>query len=318
MTQLLEVLDNALLQGLTYGIAIAGIALSLRILKYPDLTADGSFLLGACTFAATTYSGAHWSVAYLMSALVGCASGLLTAGLHFIVGVNRLLTGVLSTMILYSVAFRILGGRSNLSLTDTVGVFSVAESLDYRYAPAGTLLHPVSLLVTVGIAIMAWSGMSFLLRSDLGLLLRAIGGNGRLTSSLGRSVPIFTALGLAACNSLVGFTGALIASRQGFADVNMGTGVVIVLIAALIVGEECSRLVRLDPAASVFRRASAPFIGGVIYFLLYLLVLRASLLGLLPFVIQPTDLRVLSALVLVITIGLRAIRGKSDEELFPV
>lgn len=318
MMALLEILDNALLQGLTYGVAVTGIAIALRIVRYPDLTADGSFLIGAATFCALLPLHWHWGWAYMAAALTGAAAGGLTSLLHFALRINRLITGILTTMIIYSASFRILGGKSNVGLANQVTMFSGAERLDSLYAPRNTFIHPVSVVLTGLIALSVVAIVSVMLRSDLGLLLRAVGGNPRLVKSLGWSVSRLTVLSLLVANALIAFSGSLIASRQGFADINMGGGVVIILIAALIVGEEFGKYIGINPARSVSRRTIAAFIGAVIYFFLYLLVLRASLSGILPITVQPTDLRMVSAVVLVGAIAMRAFRGKEDEEVFPI
>jgi putative tryptophan/tyrosine transport system permease protein len=318
MPQFLEVLDNALLQGLLYGVAVLGITIALRIVRFPDLTADGSFLLGAAIFSSLLADGYNWSMASLLATAAGGIAGIVTAGLHYGLRMNRLLTGILTTMILYSVSFRILGGHSNINISARHTLFSAAEAKDFTLVRQGSFTHPVTVLVALMVAICVAVFAIGFLKCDLGLLLRAVGGNARLTEALGWPAWVLTSMGLAICNGLVSFAGTMVVSRQGFIDINMGTGVVIVLIAALVVGEELGKYLGLDPSRSLSRRTLSAFAGAVLYFFFYLAVLRGSILGILPFAIQPTDLRMLSAAVLIGVIALRSLQGKKDEELFPI
>ena len=132
MIHLLQVLDNALLQGLTMGVGVLGLAVAFRVLRYPDLTPDGSFLIGAAVFAAFLLGEVPggWPVALGAAVIAGGLAGWLTAALRSIIGVNRLLTGILTTMIAYSLAFRILGGRPNQGLGDSAALFSGARALE--------------------------------------------------------------------------------------------------------------------------------------------------------------------------------------------
>ena len=151
------------------------------------------------------------------------------------------------------------------------------------------------------------------LRSDLGLLLRATGANPGLVEGLARRPSRYEALGLALANGLVALSGALLAGRQGFVDINMGLGVIITLAAALVIGEQAIRGLGLEPGTSLAVRVAAPIVGGVIYYALYLGILRASILGWLPFQVQPTDLKMLSALVVAAAILLRKRSGDREE-----
>lgn len=321
MNQLVSLLDNALLQGLGYGIAVLGLAISFRVLRYPDLTADGSFLLGAAAFGAILVSGLGWATAIVGSVVTGVLAGAVTALLHAGAGVNRLLSGILTTMISYSLAFRVLSGRSNLSLDSRSTPFSLAEALDAKWDGFGLSVHATSLAISLGVAAAAAFVVLGLLKSELGIVLRATGENESLISSLGRRPKYYHALGLALANGLIGLTGGLVAARQGFADVNMGVGIIITLAAALVIGEELMRLVGLNPAVSILGRVIAPVVGACLYFFLYLLVLRASILGWIPLRIRPTDLKMMSALIVVAVVLVRTHAGKQTgqrDEVLPI
>lgn len=311
---MLDLLDNASLQGLGYAAAVVGIALAFRVLKYPDLTADGSFMVGATAYAGALLSGWPELVAVVAGLSCGALAGLVTAGLAGLVGVNRLLSGILTSMLCYSISIRILGGSPNANLLGQHTFLDVAAGFD-RQAGAGHL----ATLAMLGAIVLAAAGiLAAFLRSDAGLLLRAAGANASLVSDLGRRPEIQQALGLTIANALVALSGVTVAARQGFVDVNMGVGIVIVIVAALIIGEQLLTLIGFRPDRSIGHRLLGAVLGSVAYFALYLLILRASIRGWLPLDVRPTDLKMLSA-VLVITAHL--VRKKSTigrEELLPL
>lgn len=312
---MLSLLDNALLQGLSYGIAVLGITISFRMLRYPDLTADGSFLLGSVTYVAGAHAGLPIAVAAGMACGIGVAAGAWTSILNSWLGVNRLLTGILTTMMAYSVAFRVLGGRPNVGLDQVESVFNLGSGWDNLELPRSLHVHPGSLTVSLGLAATASALVLILLRSEWGLMLRATGHNPRLIEELGRKPAAYQLLGLALANGLVAFGGAVTAARQGFADVNMGVGVVIILIAALVMGEGLVRLVGVRTKLALHSRLWAAFAGATAYFFLYVLVLHASISGWLPFSITPTDLKFFSALVVVTAVALKANSPHREETL---
>lgn len=321
MDQLLSVIDNALLQGLGYGVAVVGVAIAFRVLKYPDLTADGSFLMGASIFGATVAGGVGWGLATLAAVGGGAAAGAVTALMHTKAGVNRLLTGILTAMMCYSVAFWVLSGRSNINLSDAPTMFTAVESADAAAFWSASHVHLATVLLSIAIAALVVAGVYFLLKSEFGIVLRATGENEALVEGLGRRPQRYHTAGLILANGLVGLAGCLIAARQGFADVNMGFGVIITLVAALVIGEEIVRLVGLDPSRSLLGRAASGVLGACVYFFLYLIILRASVLGWIPLRIQPTDLKLMSALIVVVFVAIRTHARKTSnqvEEVLPI
>lgn len=312
---MLSLLDNALLQALSYGIAAIGIALSLRVVRYPDLTADGSFVLGAAVCGAILLETKSWPAAVLGSVAAGGGAGLLTALVHQVARVSRILSGILTSMICYSIAFRVLSNRPNRTVAGIWTPFDLARSLDRDSGLQSVGLHPASLLfgtlVVCSVVVAIW----WILRSEWGLVLRATGSNASVVRSYGRKPERYVLSGLVLGNGLVALSASLVVSRQSFVDVNMGVGILIMLIAALVVGEQV--LVKLMPtfAAHPLLGASAAALAGTfLYYLLYLSVLRASVRGLLPVRVQPTDLKMLSALVVVAVILLRSRSARTQSE----
>lgn len=287
---------NVILQGGTYGIAVIGISVALRVLRYPDLTADGSFLLGAVVYTNMLLQGVPWELGLLAAMTVGGITGVVTALLHLWLGVGRLLSGILTTMGCYSIAFRLLRGHTNVP--DTRTMFS-----------GFILVSPVSAQVIVAViaVVISAAGVLWLLNSELGLLLRATGDNRPLVRDRGRHPACYEVLGLFIANGLVAASGVLVCTEQGFVEAGMGVGVIVTLIAALILGEQVIPL-----RALWAQQCAAPVIGASLYFLLYLGILRASVRDWFPVQVQPTDLKMVAAVTVALAILLRRFLKRSD------
>ena len=311
---MLSLVDNAALQGLSYGCAVLGVMLAFRILRYPDLTPDGSFLLGSTTYAAVLSAGYPSSIALVFAFCMGSLAGVLTSLFHAWIGINRLLSGILTTMIAYSVAFRVLNGRPNVGLIRYPGLFSWFKVFDGLTWSKAFGIHLGQLLVCLIVSSFVAGFLLYLLRTEWGLLLRATGNNSDLVSEIERSPIVFQTQGLAIANGIVALSAAVISDRQGFADINMGTGVIITLVAALIIGEGLIRLFQSETHNLLLMRILSSFLGCFVYYLLYLLILRASIRGWLLVEVKPTDLRMLSALVVIVVVALRA---RNQESMIP-
>lgn len=225
---------STLAQGLAYVALAWGVYLTSRVLRFPDITPDGSFPLGAAVAAALILGGVHPVLATLAAFVVGMAAGYVTGVLHTRFGVTELLAGILVMTGLYSVNLRVMG-RSNLSMLDQPSVATTLHGLvpatagwnsDLTYG----LLFGV-MMVVLGL-VLVWY-----LRTDFGLAMRAVGDNPAMITAQGVDRRRMVELGLALANGLVAFSGALIAQYQGFADVGMGVGTLVGGMAAVILGE---------------------------------------------------------------------------------
>jgi putative tryptophan/tyrosine transport system permease protein len=314
MADLLTLGDNAALQALSFALAVLGLGLAFRVLRYPDLTADGSFVLGAAVFAATVVAFDNWALAFAAATSVGMAAGALTATLNATFGVNRLLSGILTSMIGYSLAFRFLGGAPIKGLLGEPTMFRGAQAWDQ----ANFTLYNAHLaqLGILALFVAAFAIALFVfLRSQFGLALRATGANAQLVRQLHRSPVVSQFVGLALANGLIAASAALVSAQQGFADVNLAVGIIITLVAALVLGEELLRLVARERMTTAWARVAAPILGAFVYFLLYVTIVRASIRGWIPFSIEPTDLKLISAVLVVIALGLRHARAREEEPL---
>jgi putative ABC transport system permease protein len=265
-------------QGLAYAGLALGTYLTLRVLNFPDLTVDGSFALGGGTAAVLISNGVPIPVALLIAFGFGCLAGLVTGLIHTRLGVNDLFAGILTTTGLYSITLRLMG-RSNIPLTDV----QFAASSDIHWLVA-------LLLVVIGLIAL----LALLLGTDLGLALRAIGNNPVMARSNGISTRRGLTVGIAAGNALVALAGALVASYQGFADVTMGLGSLILGLGAVIVGESVLR------PRSVGWALVAVVVGSVLFRAMIALALQLGL--------DPVDLKLATALLLLAALGLGRLR----------
>lgn len=296
---MLDLLINAALQASAFGIGCIGASISFRVIRYPDLTADGSFMVGGALFAASIGSGMHWLLAALCAVAGGVAAGILTSIISEWIRVTRLLAGILSTMICYSIAFRLLGGSPNRGIAP-------GDLTTWSSTMPGALLTALLPILLVILLVRQ------LLRSELGLLLRATGSNSDMVAGLGRSPRLYTMIGLALGNGLVALAAVVVSLQQQFVDLNLAIGVVITLLCAVLLGEGLYRVLPEPIRSKAGARTLAPVLGCALYFAMYLLVLRASLRDWVPVSIQPADLKLLSAVLLIALAASRRGKGLRD------
>lgn len=234
------VVHTTLQLGMLYGIATLSTVISFRFLRFPDLTVDGSFVLGAVVAAVTLRQGATPLIAILFALGSGFAAGLCTAAWHRLLKINRFFAGILTMMMLYSINLRILGG-ANMSLLGVPTIFGRAGSSD-RFE---SLLSIASFVVSGAIVLTVfWS--------KLGLQIRACGSNPSALPVTETRITLLTLFGLGIANALAGLAGALIAQYQRFVDVGMGLGITVNVFAALFLGE--GLLVALFGLANLLNR----------------------------------------------------------------
>ncbi len=237
-------IEGILHEGLIYGILALGVFITFRILDFPDLTVDGSFPFGAAIAAASITAGLPVVVALLLAAAGGIAAGFVTALIHNKLKVPNLLAGILTMTMLYSVNIRVLGNRANVPLLNVGTAFSYVKELSGRFGIPSEYGVLIFLLLTVG-------GVIFLLdlffHTDMGLTLGAMGNNPQMVISQGVNPEMMKIIGVGISNGLVGFAGALAAQFQGFADVNLGQGIVISGLASVMIGEFFIHSTRIAP-----------------------------------------------------------------------
>lgn len=287
----MTLLIGALTMGFILALLALGVYLSYRIFNIPDMTAEGTVTLGASVAAVMMVNHFNPVLATLVAALAGAVAGTITGWLATKCKINALLSGILVMTGLYSVNLRIMG-RSNVPLLETTTLSTYAEHMGTRIFGGTANLNvagwPVSIRdASILLAILFLTGFTCLLlyfffRTDLGTAMRATGDNPHMICALGVSVDGATIFGLAMSNGLIGLCGALIAQYQGFADVQMGVGMVVLGIASVIIGEA------LVGANSLGLLIAGTVMGSVLFRLLVAIALRWGL--------NPNDLKLITAL----------------------
>lgn len=276
--------------GLVFGLVGLGVFLSFRVLNFPDLTVDGSFPLGAAICATLIVNGVNPWLATLAAMLAGSCAGLVTALLNLRFKILHLLASILTMIALYSINLRIMG-KPNVAV---IGDPTIIKQLAFIGLP-NPQLKPLIAAVIVGIALFL---VIRFLASDYGLAMRATGANPRMARAMGVETRQATYVGMALSNSLVALAGALFAQMNGYADVTMGTGVIVVGLAAVILGEA------ICGTRSIVVWAIGCVIGSLIYRMAVAFALNSQFLG-----ITSSDLNLVTAVLVAIALILPGARN---------
>lgn len=258
--------QTALELGLICSLTVLALFLSYTMLNVCDLSTDGCFTLGAAVGAAVALAGHPWlSLGAAMAA--GICSGFIVAILQTRMGVNSLLAGIIVNTALYSINIAVMGGSSLLNLNKTDTVFSLLKS-----ALSGTPFAGGYKLIVSGTAVLlALVFITLFLRTHLGLAIRATGNNPDMVRSSSVNPAFTTTVGLCAANALTGLSGCLMAQSQKAVDINLGTGMVTIALASLLIGGT------VMGRGGVFRRAVGVVLGSVIFRLVYTVALRLNM-----------------------------------------
>lgn len=266
--------------GLIYAVMALGVYLTFRILNFPDLTVDGSYTSGAATAAILITNGTHWALAMVVAFFVGTLAGLITGLLHTKGKIDGLLAGILTMIALYSINLRIMGG-ANIPLLGQDTLFSGLSEfgIGRNWQSVVVLLLGVFVLKLI---------LDWFLHTDMGLALQATGDNEEMIRSYGVSTDRMKILGLMLSNGLVALCGAAMAQYQGFSDISMGIGLILVGLASVIVGQA------IFGTRTVFVATFAVIVGAVLYRVIIQLALNAGL--------NPNDMKLISAALVVIAL----------------
>ncbi len=275
--------------GLIYAIMALGVYLTFRILDFPDLTVDGSFTTGAAVASISIVNGVNPYIATILAFFVGSLAGVVTGLLHTKGKIDGLLAGILTMIALYSINLRIMG-KANTPLLGETTVMSFLRENKLLGTPTSIGLMFLGCMVVVGLIV-------WFLRTDVGLAMRATGDNEEMIRSFGVSTDNQKILGLAISNGFVGLAGALIAQYQGFADIGMGIGVILIGLASVIVGQA------IFGQKAIWIACIAVVFGSVIYRLVIQLALNAGL--------EVNDMKLISAVLVVVALILPQWKGFS-------
>jgi putative ABC transport system permease protein len=280
-------LIGSLTQGLILALLAMGVLISFRVLAFRDLTVDGSITLGGAVAAAMIVGGAHPLTATAAAFVAGAAAGMTTGVLHTKFRINGLLAGILVMTALYSINLHVMG-KSNVPLLEERTVLSPARALATETATVHLLGWnlPVQeftvLVLTLGIVLAIGLVMFAFFSTNIGLAMRATGDNPQMIRALGVNVEWVTTLGLGLSNGLVALSGALLVQYQGFADLQMGIGMVVWGFASVMIGESLVRDTHLGILIC------GAVMGSVLFRLLLAIALRWGL--------NPNDLKLVTAI----------------------
>ncbi|MEW6105516.1 MAG: ABC transporter permease [Bacillota bacterium] len=288
----LGALSGALEQGLVYAVMALGVYLTFRVLNFPDLTVDGSFPLGAAVAAKLICSGVDPVLATAVAPVLGFVAGATTGVLNTKLRISGILAGILTMTALYSVNLRIMG-RANIPLLRSATVLTTLKGLGVPGGIAALLLFLAS-AVAVKLVLDAF------LRTEFGLALRATGDNEVMIRSLGVNTDSMKIIGLGLSNALVALSGAMVAQYQGFADIGMGIGMVVAGLASVIIGGA------IIAPASIGLATFGVVAGSVVYRFAVFIALRMGF--------APTDLKIVTAALVVIALSGPAIRASLGVE----
>jgi putative ABC transport system permease protein len=301
-------LVGALTIGLILALLALGVFISFRIFEFPDITADGSITLGAGVAAVLLVAGYHPALATAAAFASGALAGTTTGVIHTRFGINKLLSGILVMTALYSINLHIMG-RSNVPVMSEASIASAIERVVSSMTGAATMMiagwevstRDAGMLLVAFIATIAVATMLYLFfRTNLGTAMQAAGDNPQMIRALGVNVENMIVLGLALSNGLVATSGALLAQYQGFADIQMGIGMVVWGLASIIIGEA------LVGTRQLGFLITGAVMGSVLFRLLVAIALRGGL--------DPNDLKLITAVFVFAALVLpRLLRGAAEK-----
>lgn len=279
----MAILITVLEQGLIFGILALGVYLTYKVLDFADLSVEGTYPLGASITAILLTQGVSPLLAILMSLVGGMVAGAVTGFLHVKLKITNLLSGILVMSALYSINLRVLGNKSNIPLFNEKTIFN-----------QGVLINKtVTLLLTIIIiAVLVKLIIDLFLKTKFGFMIKATGDNSQLVTTLGVNLGFVKIICLMISNGLVALAGSLSAQYQGFADVTMGTGTIVIGLAAVIFGE------------AIFKKSkwilptTMAIIGAVLYQSCTAIALQIGF--------PPNDLKLLSALIVTLALALNS------------
>lgn len=287
---LINALPGSIAQGIIWGIMALGVYVTFRLLDFADLTVDGSFATGGAVTVMLTLAGVPLPLALLVAVLAGIAAGLTTGLLHTVLGIPPILSGILTQIALYSVNLHIMGMAANKALS--VQKYNLLVSLmDTKRSILVAGLFAFAL-----IALLYWY-----FGTEQGSSIRATGCNPSMSKANGININFTKVLALAISNGLVGLSGGLMVQYQGFADINMGRGAIVIGLAAVIIGEVLGEGILRKQMNFAFRLVFV-IMGGVIYYIVVGIVLWLKL--------NSNDLKLFTAIIVAIFLAVPYLQGR--------
>lgn len=309
---ILNAVPGAISQGVLWGIMVLGVYITFKVLDFADLTVDGSFALGGSVSAILVANGMNPFLSLLAATAAGAVSGIVTGLLHTKLKIPGILAGILTMIALYSINIRIMGSAN----TPLLGVDTIVTSIEKLpvFQAMGTALQIGSLTIStkslIGIligviasaAIIAF--MYWFFGTEIGCAIRATGNNEYMVRALGANTDTMKIIGLLFSNGLVALSGAMVAQQQGYGDVGMGTGTIVIGLASVIIGE----VVFCRRAHSFGYLLTTVVLGSIIYRIIIAVVLQIGM--------RSTDLKLLTAVIVALALAIPVVKP-AIMSLFP-
>ena len=285
MLDYLSSLPGAMVLGLIWTIMALGVFITYKILNVADLTVDGSFVTGGIVAAVLITNGMNFFLALFIALLAGAICGLITALLHTLLGIPAILAGILTQMALWSVNLIISHSRSNISIA------SFSYSVLFSQSNVCDALWKIALIVIFFLVF-----LYIFFGTEQGAAIRATGNNQDMARAQGINTKLNIVLGLMISNGLVALSGALLAQYQGFADINMGKGAIVIGLCAVVIGTAITSKI----SQNFLVRLSGAALGGLIYYIIYQTVVFIGL--------DTNLLKALAAVIVIVFLGIPYIR----------
>jgi len=278
----MNVLISTCSQGLIFAILALGLYITFRILNFADMTAEGSLTLGGSVCAVLIIHNINPALSLLIAGAIGSIAGLITGFLHTKLKIQAILSGIITMIALYSINIRIMG-KANISLLGKETIFKMVGDSQISTFCVGLAICTIAILI-----------LNFFFKTRLGLAIRATGDNEQMMRAQGANTNFKKILALMISNSMCAIAGALIAQNQGYADVNMGTGTIVIALASIVIGEALikknSFLLKLMPVT----------LGSICYRFIIFFVLNLGM--------NPSDLKLFTAVIATILLALPNIK----------
>lgn len=286
----LSILQSALELGCIYSLVALALFLSFRVLNIADMTTDGAFTLG-CAVSATAAVAGHPILGLFLAMAAGAAAGAVTALLQTRLGVPSILAGIVTNTGLYTVNLAVMGFSSNLPMLKTTTVFTLLQDVLGKDSPYKLVIAAVA--AAAACAVLVW-----FLGTRLGLSIRATGDNPDMVRASSINTAFTITVGLCIANAMTALSGAVLAQYQKSADINLGTGMVVIGLASLIIGET------LFGRGGLWTKAVAAVAGSIIYRFIIAIAMRANL---------PSEaLKLISAIIVVLAISAPALKKGAE------
>jgi len=291
-TSLLNRIPGGVAQGIIWGIMALGVYITFRVLKESDLTVDGSFATGAAVAVMLILNDVPAWLVLIVSFVVGVLTGIITGLIHTKLKIPAILSGVLVQFALYSINLHIMNMAANVSVNPN------------KYQLVMTLRHiPKTILVGSIIAILLIVIIYWYFGTEVGSAIRAVGNNNKMAMAQGINVDNMKIIGFGFGNGLVALSGGLMAQYQGYADINMGRGAIVIGLAAIIIGEVlCDAFFK--KGTSFYTRLIFVIVGGIVYYLIMIFILWLK--------VDSNDLKLFTAIIVMITLAIPEIRKKGN------